>query len=873
MPKFFATCPKGLEGLLNAELVQLGAESVKETVAGVSFSGDLNLAVRVCLWTRFATRVLLTIGSFHTDSDIELYNGAYSLHYEDYFSSDQTISVDFNGQNSFINNTLYGALRVKDALCDRFVKLTGSRPNVDRENPDVCINAHLDKKNNVTISLDLSGKALHRREYRTEAGIAPLKENLAAAIVARSGYVSGSVVDPMCGSGTLLIEAAMKAADIAPGLFRSSYGFEKLKDFDAVEFTHYKREAHARAEAGKQRLIDARVSFYGFDRDPAVLEKAVQNVERAGLSQLIKFTAGDLHELKNPVTSGSKGFVITNPPYGERLGNVAELLELYSSLGFCLKKEFAGWKATVISSSEDLLSCLRLRADKTYRLYNGALECQLRVYSIGEKLQVTDDGSENAGRITDSGKDAGFTLSTETLRVAEEFANRLKKNLKRLEKWAAREGIEAYRIYDADLPNYNAAIDLYGSYVVIQEYAAPNSVDAKIAHRRMLDLIQVVVGVTGIKGDHVILKVRERKKGESQYEKLNETKHTLLVREYMASFIVNLWDYLDTGLFLDHREVRRMITKMSAGKSFLNIFSYTGSATVAAAIGGARETTTVDMSRTYLAWAKDNMLANGFSGRNHQFIQADCLRWLDISPKTYDLIFADPPTFSNSKRMEATFDVQRDHVALIAKLNRLLNLGGTLIFSNNNRSFKLDSDAITAMGYKITDVSEKTVQEDFRRNKKIHCCFILEKVIDVPVPEDYSDASFGSVSGLKAKVEYLNGGVSGDRREGRGGRERPVRDGRDGAPGRERNGSFRKHDNDAFGKSRSYTFRNGERQEAPADGRSFRETDGSENRPVIPAVRRSRMPSRVIGGASAGGQTAPRGPRLSRNIGRKEDKE
>ena len=194
-------------------------------MAGVSFSGDLSLAVKVCLWTRFATRVLLTLGTFHADSDIEFYNGAYSLHYEDYFTNDATISVDFNGQNSFINNTLYGALRIKDALCDRFVKLTDRRPDVDRENPDVRINAHLDKRNMVTVSLDLSGKSLHRREYRNVAGIAPLKENLAAAIVARSGYTGGSVVDPMCGSGTILIEAAMKACNMAPGLFRTEYGF------------------------------------------------------------------------------------------------------------------------------------------------------------------------------------------------------------------------------------------------------------------------------------------------------------------------------------------------------------------------------------------------------------------------------------------------------------------------------------------------------------------------------------------------------------------------------------------------------------------------------------------------------------------------
>ena len=839
MLKFFATCPKGLESLLNNELIELGAESVKETVAGVAFSGDLQLAVKVCLWTRFATRVLLTLGTFHADSDIEFYNGAYSLHYEDYFSNDATISVDFNGQNSFINNTLYGALRIKDALCDRFVKLTDARPDVDRENPNVRINAHLDRRNNVTVSLDLSGKSLHRREYRNVAGAAPLKENLAAAIVARSGYTGGTVIDPMCGSGTILIEAAMKACNMAPGLFRTAYGFEKLKGFDAAAFNAMKREASATAEEGRRRLKDAKVVFHGFDRDESVIEKAVQNAERAGLSDLIKFSVGDLHDLKKPVTSGNPGMVITNPPYGERLGNVPELLELYTAIGVCLKREFGGWKAGIISSSEDLLSCLRLRADRVYRLYNGALECQLRTYTISE-AGVVRTGDESA-----SG-DGEYTISSATLKVAEEFANRLKKNIKKLEKWAAREGIEAYRIYDADLPNYNAAIDRYGSYIVIQEYAAPGSVDARVAHRRMLDIIQVVVAVTGVRGDHVIVKVRERKKGDSQYEKLNETKHTMLVKEYDASLIVNLWDYLDTGLFLDHREVRRMITRRSARKSFLNLFAYTGSATVAAAIGGASETTTVDMSRTYLAWAKDNMMANGFSGKNHQFVQADCLRWLDLPGRKYDLIFCDPPTFSNSKRMEATFDVQRDHAALIAKLAGKLNVGGTLIFSNNNRSFRLDEEAVTSMGFDVTDVSEKTVQEDFKRNKRIHCCFILTKVRDVEIPAELAAVDFGSAANMRTRVDYLKEESSGSD-SGRSSRGQ-VRRGRDSG-------------------QTAGAGRTGERSEFSGRGR-WRDGEGyrghGSSRRSGEYVRERRMPETPV---LTGDEEQPgRGPRLKRRV-------
>ena len=299
------------------------------------------------------------------------------------------------------------------------------------------------------------------------------------------------------------------------------------------------------------------------------------------------------------------------------------------------------------------------------------------------------------------------------------------KNIKHLDKWAKREGLEAYRIYDADIPNYSAAIDRYGDYIVIQEYVAPKSVPEKVAQHRLLDMLQCTVAVTKVPGDHIILKVRERKKGDSQYEKLNELKHTLLIKEYGASFIVNLWDYLDTGIFLDHRLIRKHILENVKGKDFLNVFAYTGTATVYAALGGAKSTTTVDMSRTYLNWAKDNLKANNIKFDKHNFIQADCLQWVNTDTKKFDVIFADPPTFSNSKRMLDVFDVQRDHVSLIKSLVAKLNEGGTLIFSNNYRNFKLDYEQMDAMGLEVIDTTVSTIPEDFKHNKKIHNSYII----------------------------------------------------------------------------------------------------------------------------------------------------
>ncbi len=742
MLNFFAACPRGLEALLREELAALGAASVKETIAGVSFAGDMETGIRICLETRFATRVLLALGTFHAEDDINFYNGAYSLRYEEYFDNQATIAVDFNGCNQFIRNTQYGAVRIKDAICDRFSRQTGFRPNVDRENPDVRINAHLDKKNNVTVSIDLSGESLHRRDYRARAGAAPLKENLAQAIIVRSGYVTGNAVDPMCGSGTLLIEACMKAADMAPGLLRRRYGFAGLRNFDASLLARLKAEARERAAAGKKRLLEAGIRFRGFDSDPEVVARARENIEKAGLADLIQAEVCDIRSLRNPFPDAEPGVLFCNPPYGERLGNFAELLELYTSLGNRIRSEFPGWRAGIISSSQDLLSCLRLRAERTYRLFNGSIPCELRTFEIRREEPNGEDGkpdkfpeqAQDEASVKSSGEapeensreshDAG-----EKAIIAADFANRLRKNLKRLGKWARREGLEAYRVYDADLPDYAAAIDLYGSYVLVQEYQAPKTIPANVAHRRLLNMIAAVAEVLEVPGENIVLKVRERKKGDSQYEKLSETKRTLLVREYGCCFIVNLWDYLDTGLFLDHRLARRMAGEMSRNRDVLNVFAYTGSVSVYAAVNGARSVTTVDMSRTYLNWARENMKANGIKNPRNQFVQADCLKWIKTCGDRFDLIFADPPTFSNSKRMDESFDVQRDHADLLRDLMRLLKPDGVIIFSNNKRNFRLDTEAVAAMGLTFEDVSLKTLPEDFSRNKKIHCCFVLRRAV------------------------------------------------------------------------------------------------------------------------------------------------
>lgn len=717
MQNFFATCPKGLENLLFRELVDLNASSVKETVSGVSFSGNMELAMRVCLYSRFASRIIMNLNTFRCDDDTDLYLGAKGIGYERYFDSDKTIAVSFNGTNRHIRNTQYGALRVKDAVCDRFVECKLERPDVQKNNPDIHIIATL-KKGELAVGIDLSGSAQFWREYHRTTGAAPLKENLAAAMVVRSGFNgSQNFIDPMCGSGTLLLEAALLATDTAPGLARSSYGFMNLKDYDENKWQEIYNEALERSNQGKRKAQELGVKIFGFDADSAVVQRARDNIEHAGFSELVSVEHCLLDNLTNPCQGVNElpCVVVTNPPYGERMGNFNELILLYTTLGHKLKTLFKGGRAAVISTSQELLSCLRLSLDKSYRLFNGALECQLRVFNLDHE----------------SGEQAPQTDANQVL-VAVDFSNRLTKNLKNLEKWANREKISAYRIYDADLPDYNAAIDRYNQYYIIQEYQAPSSIKAHVAQKRLLDMIAATIKVTGAIGDDVIVKSREKQKGESQYAKRDDALgHYIEIYEQDVVFKVNLQDYLDTGLFLDARPIRRLIRSMSAGKDFLNLFAYTCSASVMAALGGAKSTTSVDMSRTYLDWGKDNFKINGFdldgynATGNHHFTQDDCLSYLSRDHgKTYDLIYIDPPTFSNSKRMEKSFDVQRDHLLMLGNLTRHLNDGGVVIFCTNKRNFKLD-DGVAQYGFTVENITPKTFDPDFKRDQQLHTCFKL----------------------------------------------------------------------------------------------------------------------------------------------------
>ena len=698
MNSLFASTARGLEELLKTELEGLGAQECQIAQGGVHFQGDTQLLYKSLMWSRLASRIMMPLGECSVWSDLDLYLGVQAIDWTSIFTPDATFAVSFGGLNDSIRNSQYGALKVKDAIVDAFTRKNLPRPNVDRDNPDLRINVRLNKET-AYISLDLSGEGLHLRGYRDRTGMAPIKENLAAAIVMRSGWVPGTpLLDPMCGSGTLLIEAAMWATDRAPGLHRGHWGFSGWAQHDDAVWKEVKADAQTRARAG---LAAYESRFYGSDVDSRVVELARSNARRAGIGELITFEVKDVAQLTNPLPKGPYGTVISNPPYGERLESEPALIAMHSLLGRNMKNQFGGWNLSLFSASPELLSCLQLRAERQFKAKNGPLDCVQKNYHLTE------------------------TTGEKPASLAEDYANRLRKNLKKFEKWAKQEGIECYRLYDADLPEYNVAVDRYADWVVVQEYAPPKTVDANKARQRLFDIIAATIAVLGIAPNKLVLKTRERQKGKNQYQKMNEKGDFMQVSEYNARLWVNLTDYLDTGLFLDHRIARRMLGEMSKGKDFLNLFSYTGSASVHAGLGGARSTTTVDMSRTYLEWAERNLRLNGLTGRAHRLMQADVLAWLRDTDEQFDVIFIDPPTFSNSKRMEDAFDVQRDHLRLMKDLKRLLRKGGTIMFSNNKRGFRMDHDGLAELGLKAQDITQKTQSQDFARNRQIHNCWLI----------------------------------------------------------------------------------------------------------------------------------------------------
>lgn len=713
---FFVTCPKGVEYLLADELKEFGLNLVRNAPAGVWVEGELESGYRACLWSRLANRVILNVADVDARSADELYAGVVDLDWQAHIPAGGSFRVTFLGQNEAIRNTQFGAQKVKDGIVDSIRGAGAPRPSVAPKDPDVTVSARLNR-GRLSLGIDLSGHSLHMRGYRTDKGIAPLKENLAAALLLRAGWPEiasngGDFVDPMCGSGTLVVEAALMALDIAPGRKQERFGFEKWPGHQPELWLSLRQEAERRAHEGKQGRIPA---FCGFDQDGRVIATAEKNIQRAGLEGVVHVEARPISEFTRQETWSDSGLVLTNPPYGERLSERKELAALYQSLGEVVARELTGWRLGVFTGAPEFGKSIGLRSFKQYKLFNGKLPAQLLLFEVQP---------ENARTPRDPAAPGQIMPRIANAERADMLRNRLKKNLKTIGQWARRQNIGCYRLYDADMPEYALAIDIYEGRVHVQEYLAPKSVDEKAARERLAEAMAVIPEVLEVAPEDLVCKQRQRQTGTRQYEKQAATGEYFNVHEHGCALKVNLKDYLDTGLFLDHRPVRYWIQQHARGKRFLNLFCYTGAATVHAAVGGASRSLSLDMSKTYVSWARDNLALNSADPRKHVVEQADCLAWLadrKTANQTFDLIFMDPPTFSNSARMAGVLDIQRDHADLVRQCMARLSSDGLLIFSNNFRKFRLD-EALESE-FEVKEVSASTLDKDFQRNPKIHRCW------------------------------------------------------------------------------------------------------------------------------------------------------
>ena len=704
MQPFLALTSPGIEVLLADEIKSLGGEQVVQKPEGVYFSASIELGYKISLWTRLATRVMLKLGEGEALNKDQLFKAASSINWLEHFTSETTFAIDFVGYSEEIRNSQFGGLTIKDAIVDQFREQGFERPNVDKKLPQISFQARL-LRDHVFIYLDFSGRGLFQRGYREHSGAAPLKENLAAALIIRSGWLADTskpLVDPMCGSGTILIEAVSMATKQAPSIHRASWGFESWLKHDEDLWQGQLIKAKDDSASTLNDAQHSSLKVFGVDIDPRVINTAQQNTRNANVQRFIEFKCQNTNDMKNAY--GHSGTILFNPPYGERIGELPELVENFVLFGQKLKSQFIDWRVAILTANVELLSMLKLSSFKRYKFKNGPLDCQLALYNVDQK-QLAKDAINPQSSFSEEDSD---------------FANRLKKNSKTLKGWLKSNQIDCYRLYDADIPEYNVAIDIYGDYLVIQEYAAPKTIDEQKATKRLQEVLYWAPKVLQVPTDKVILKTRAKQTGKNQYQRVDKSKQSITVNEHGALFKINLWDYLDTGLFLDHRKTRQIVAKKSKDKSLLNLFAYTGSVSVQAALHGASSITTVDMSNTYLNWAQDNFALNNLNGHKYQFIQADCLDWLKKNTTTFDIIFIDPPTFSNSKRMEDSFDVERDHVALITDALKSLAKGGEIFFTNNKRNFKMDFDAMAVLGLEAQAMSDVTRDKDFSRNKHIH---------------------------------------------------------------------------------------------------------------------------------------------------------
>ena len=772
--EFYASCPEGFESALADELKRLGLSHVRRLKGRATFEGELEEGYRACLWSRLASRVFVVLGRFEAQDADELYDSVYDIAWETIIRPGATIAITARGVTEQLRNTRFSALRAKDALCDRLAETTGRRADVDAADPDVHLLLSL-RQRRASISLDLSGDPLFKRlppaATRAGEGAHVLRPDYAALVLAQVGWTAlcereltaddyenealPTLIDASCAGGGLLLEAVNILTDRAPGAAR---------------------ERQARIVA--------------VDIDPAARKTAERMVKCAGYKRFVDFCAA-----KPATVLDHAGAVAGAALVADTTETPLSLMHDAMTLIGELRRapELASAPVAALTRDGLLARALHAEPERSIAVMPNNEEAALEVWPSLDHAAAAFEAATSADaeeQTADAQGEAADTLMPEptaTLDLgdgkplpvlipeSEQFANRLRKNARLRRKWAKREGVSCYRVYDADLPDYSAAIDLYegcpqtpGRWLVIAEYAAPKTIDPALAQARMLDILAIAPRILDVPAEHVHAKARMRSRGGSQYgkqgagkgasgERANIARRRLpLIEEGGLTFAVNFDDYLDVGIFLDHRVTRNLVREHAKqARRFLNLFAYTGTATCYAADGGVEETVTVDLSNTYLDWAERNMRQNGFVGPQHHFVRDDVLAWIRDQRQTrnrWDLIFVDPPTFSNSSKMgRRTWDVQRDHVELLAGVSRLLAQGGHAIFSCNLRGFRPETRKLARAGVVLEDITAQTIPEDFARNQKVHHCYIVRRL---PIEDAMAEVGF-SAEEIAERTEEL----------------------------------------------------------------------------------------------------------------------
>ncbi len=794
--EFYASCPEGFEAALADELKRLGLSHVRRLKGRATFEGDIEQGYRACLWSRLASRVFVVLGRFEAPDADALYASVYNLPWESIVRPGATIAITARGVTEQLRNTHFTALRAKDALCDRLAEATGRRADVDATDPDVHLLLSL-RQRRASISLDLSGDPLFKRlppaATRAGEGTHVLRPDYAALVLAQVGWTDlvsrephvedyendaqPVLVDASCAGGGLLLEAVQILRDIAPGSTRTRWGFEGWREHNEDLWQNLLADAREHEAAARER----RVRIVAADVDPVARKTAERMVKCAGAKRFVDFCAAKPSAILDHAGAIAAAAVVadtTETPLAAMHDAMTFVGELYRAA------ELSGARFAALTRDELLARALHAEPARRIDVMPNNEEATIEVWdhtevSAATRPQAAEDPKDDGADVNSTASEPAAMLDLGDgkplpVLVAEsqQFANRLRKNARLRRKWARREGVSCYRVYDADLPDYSAAIDLYegtpqtpGRWLVIAEYAAPKTIDPALAQARMLDILAIAPRILEVPAEHVHAKARMRSRGGSQYgkgkakqgERANIARRRLpLIEEGGLTFAVNFDDYLDTGIFLDHRVTRDLVREHAkSARRFLNLFAYTGTATCYAADGGVEETVTVDLSNTYLDWAERNMRQNGFVGPQHHFVRDDVLAWISHQRNTrnrWDLIFVDPPTFSNSSKMgRRTWDVQRDHVELLAGVARLLTQEGHAIFSCNLRGFRPEVRKLAQVGVVIEDITEQTIPEDFARNKKVHHCYIVHRL---PIEDAMAEVGF-SVEEIAKRTEEL----------------------------------------------------------------------------------------------------------------------